>query len=157
MQYTITPEICISIIAVIISTVALIRSRKVAQEQLRLEKITAELSKKQLELLQAEEDSKAKPKLNVTIQQLGQSHCFYITNRGNITIYNVNFELMDLHSRNNPLMDAQEKLPHKELRAENALKLRATFCLGSPLTYVAKLSSQDEHGNSFEERFYPTR
>lgn len=157
MKYIITPEICISILAIIISTVALIRSNKVAQEQLKLERVTAELSKKQLELLQAEEASKAKPKLNVTIQQLGQNNCFYITNRGSVNIYNVNFELIDLQPRDHPLLDAHEKLPHKELRAESVLKLRAVFHIGSPSKYEVKLSWTDEQGNPFEELFYPTR
>lgn len=155
MQYTITPEICISIIAVIISTVALVRSRKIAQEQLRLEKITAELSKKQLELLQIEEISKTKPKLNVTVQPLGKNHCFYITNTGNVDIYHLNFEI--INDQDKPLYDAHDKLPLKELRANSVLKLRAAFHFGSPSKYEVKLSWQDEHGNSFEELFYPTR
>jgi hypothetical protein len=90
-----TLTLLVSVLAVVISTISLVRTRKLAKEQLELERVTAELSRLQIQNLEEDRESKTKPKFNVTLSKLGQSSFFYISNTGEGTAYEVNFELID--------------------------------------------------------------
>lgn len=142
----------IAIIALLVSIFSILQSRRTAKEQLKLQKSASKLAEKQLEILKKEENNKSLPRLNVTIQKQGNNHYFYITNRGNVTIYNLNLELIDCSD--NPLFDAHEKLPYPELRYDNALKLGAAFACDSSSNYKVKLTWENQEGIQSEEIFY---
>lgn len=90
-----------SIIAIVISAASLVRTRKLAAEQLELERITAELSRLQIKSIEEEENLKTKPQLNVAITKLGSSSHFIISNTGKGSAYMVCLELIDC--KDNPL------------------------------------------------------
>ena len=100
-------SLLISSLAVMISTVSLMRTRKLANEQLELEKVTAELSRLQIERIAEEKSNKSKPKFNVNLTKLGKSYSFYISNTGQGSAYNVNFELIDCEDSPLSLHDLQ--------------------------------------------------
>lgn len=146
----------VSVIAVVISTVSLVRTRELAKEQIELERVTAELSKLQIQALQEDRKSKTKPKFNVTLSKLGKSSFFYISNTGEGAAYDVNFELIDCED--SPLTgDFPEKFPHPEMKTNSRVKLMAAMHMGSPLKYQVKLSWKNESEDQQSEIFWVTR
>lgn len=149
-------SLLISSLAVMISTVSLMRTRKLANEQLELEKVTAELSRLQIERIAEEKSNKSKPKFNVNLTKLGKSYSFYISNTGQGSAYNVNFELIDCEDSPLSLHDLQDKFPHQEIKPNSRVKLLAAIHMGSPTKYQVKLTWQNESGEKYEEMFWPT-
>lgn len=145
----------VSVLAIVVSTISLVRTRKLAQEQLELEKVTAELSKLQIEGIEREKAEKTKPKFNVTLSKLGKNYYFYITNTGQGAAYNVNFELVDCED--SPLVgDLSEKFPHPEMKPNSRVKLIAAIHMQSPLKYQAKVSWHDSEQQVHDETFWLT-
>lgn len=72
----------VSLLAIIVSVVSLIRTRKLAEEQLRLDRVTADLSQKQLDRLHAEEAAAKKTEVRITLENDGRSCRFRIKNIG---------------------------------------------------------------------------
>ncbi|MDO6775611.1 MULTISPECIES: hypothetical protein [unclassified Shewanella] len=145
----------VSLLAIVVSSVSLIRTRKLAKEQLELERVTAELSKLQIESIELEKADKIKPKFNVSLTKLGKSYSFYISNTGQGSAFDVRFELVDCE--NSPLCsDVEEKFPHPEMKPNTRVKLIAAICLGSPLKYQAKITWKDLEKESHEELFWVT-
>ena len=151
-----TLTLLVSLLEVIISTISLVRTRKLAKEQLELERVTAELSRLQIQSLEEDRESKTKPKFNVTLSKLGKSSFFYISNTGEGTAYEVNFELVDCED--SPLTsDLSEKFPHPEMKPNSRVKLIAAMHLGSPSKYQVKLSWKNSSGENQSETFWVTR
>lgn len=145
----------VSLLAIIISFVSLARTRKLAKEQLELERITAELSKLQIENIKQQKAEITKPKFNVSLNKLGTSYYFYISNTGQGSAFNVNFELVDCEC--SPLVsDADEKFPHPEMKPNTRVKLLAAIAMGSPLKYQAKITWKDLENNNHSEIFWVT-
>lgn len=145
-----------SVIAIIISAVSLIRTRKLAAEQLELERITAELSRLQIKSIEEQEYLKTKPQLNVAITKLGNSSHFIVANMGKGSAYKVNFELIDC--QDNPLTnEIQHILPYPEMKQNSRFKLLAAFHMSSPLKYQVKLTWQDSSGEEQSETHWVSR
>jgi len=149
-------SLLISALAVIISTMSLMRTRKLAKEQLELERVTAELSRLQIESLAEEKSNKTKPKFNVNLTKLGKSYNFYISNTGQGSAYNVNFELIGCEDSPLSSHDLQDKFPHPEIKPNSRVKLLAAIHMGSPRKYQVKLTWENENGDKDEEIFWPT-
>lgn len=147
-------SLIISILAVGISTISLVRTRKLAKEQLELERITAELSKLQIENIAEEKIIKTKPKFNVSLKKMGSSYNFYISNTGQGSAYNVNFELIDCE--NSPLFTSEllDMFPYQKMKPGSRIKLLASLSFNSPIKYQSKLSWEDENSNRYEEIFW---
>ncbi|WP_220721339.1 hypothetical protein [Agarivorans litoreus] len=145
----------VSLLAIVVSSVSLVRTRKLAKEQLELERVTAELSRLQIEGIEQEKAEKIKPKFNVTLSKLGKSYYFYITNTGQGTAYDVNFELVDCED--SPLTsDVPEKFPHPEMKPNSRVKLIAAIHMQSPLKYQAKVTWKDSEKENHDETFWLT-
>lgn len=71
MSYYELVTFSVSLLAVIISTVSLIRARRLGEEQLKLEKITAELSAHQIKEIEERALLKDKPKIKVRLAKMG--------------------------------------------------------------------------------------
>ena len=146
-----------SIIAIVISAVSFIKTRNIAKEQIELERITAELSKMQIQKIEEDRTEKNKPKFNVTWLKNSKSSSWCITNAGKGSAYNVNFELIDCDD--SPLItgDIQGKFPHPEIKPNSSVNLNATIRIGSPAKYQAKLSWKDAEDKSHDEIYWVTR
>ena len=145
----------LSLLAIFVSTVSLARTRNLAREQLELEKVTAELSRLQIENIEQEKADKTRPKFSVTLSKLGKSYYFYITNTGQGTAYDVNFELVNCED--SPLTgDALKKLPHPEMRPSSRVKLVAAIHMQSPSKYQAKVTWKDFQHKSHDETYWLT-
>lgn len=144
----------VSVLAIIISSISLVRTRKLAKEQLELEKITANLSQLQIENLAEEKANKNKPNFNVTLSKLGKSYYFYISNTGQGSAYNVKFELVNCED--SPLISSEleDMFPHPEMKNNSRIKLIAAIHMSSPRKYQVKLSWEDSNKNQCDEVFW---
>lgn len=149
-------SLIISIIAAIISTISLVRTRELAKEQLELEKVTAELSRLQIESITEQKTDKTKPKFNVSLTKLGKTYNFYISNTGQGSAYNVNFEL--IHCEDSPLFASElvDIFPYQEMKPSSRIKLLASLHMNSPSKYQSRILWEDESGNKHEEIFWTT-
>lgn len=145
----------ISVLAIIVSAVSLVRTRKISEEQLRLERITAELSAYQIQEIEEQKVLKDKASMHVRINKLGDSSEFVVANNGQGSAYDVNFELIGCDD--NPLYDAQYKLPHPILKPRSVIKLKAAFYMGSSMKYQAKVTWRDAEGSVQDEIFWVSR
>lgn len=146
----------VSVGALLVSLASMRWTHKISKEQLEIERVTAQLSTRQLQVLEEEQKAKNMPKFQVTISKLGKSSCFYIVNIGEGSAYDVNFELIDCES--SPLVsDYYEKFPHPEMKPQSRVKLLAAFHMQSPLKYQVRLSWKDEFGAQQEESFWITK
>ena len=143
-----------SLVSLVIAAVSLIRTRKVAVEQLRLDRITADLAQKQLEQIEQQEGMNKLPSLTVTMGKLGKKWNLVIANRGTGSARNLDFELIDCHD--NPFFNAGSKLPHPDLRAGQRIKLGAAIHMQSPSKYHLRITYNDLDGGSHSEDHHVT-
>lgn len=146
-------SLLVSILSVIIAVTAMMRTRKIAEEQLNLERITAELSKKQLEELELTASKRDLPKLKVDLDKLGKDYNFFIMNRGQGSAYDLHFELIDCSESPISTSDLREKFPFPELKPDSRVKLLAGIHMNSPRQYHVRLkwksSNKDEQTEDF--------
>lgn len=145
----------ISLLAVIISTISLIRTRRVEKEQLELQKITAELSRKQIKILDREEKDHNKAQINVQLIGSGNEYKFVISNQGNAKAKNIYFEL-DSNCKDNPLVkgDYEEKIPIPSLNPGNSVDLIAAICMGSEMKYNIIVKWDNPDGTHEEDNIF---
>ncbi|TCK08643.1 hypothetical protein [Marinobacterium mangrovicola] len=149
-------SLIISTLAAVISCVSLVRTRKLAKEQLELERVTAELSRLQIESIAEEKSDKTKPKFNVNLTKFGKSYNFYISNTGQGSAYNVDFELIDCNDSPLSTHELQDMFPHQEMKPNSRIKLMAAIHMGSPRKYQVKLTWENADGEKYDETFWPT-
>lgn len=142
----------ISLIAATISLVSLIRTRKTAEEQLKLEKITADLAQKQLLHLEFSERERSLPKILIILSKLGNGYNFLVTNRGDGSAFDLKLDLIDC--KDSPLSSSEiaEKFPFPELKPNSRIKLLAAIHMNSPRIYDFQVSWNDSSGNEHIEK-----
>jgi hypothetical protein len=150
-------SLLVSTLAAVIACISLVRARKLAKEQLELARVTADLSRLQIESIAEKKSNKIKPKFNVNLTKLGKFYNFYISNTGEGSAYNVDFKLIDCE--NSPLSDyeLQDLFPHQEMKSNSRIKLMASMHMNSPRKYQVKLVWENQAGEKSEEIFWPTR
>jgi hypothetical protein len=142
-----------SILAVSVSLLALYRTRKTQNAFLELEKVHAELSRKQLEEFKEKEKLKSKALLKAEMEH-GSSSTYYIhiLNNGNSCAKNITFEL-DEGCEHNPLIkgDYDNKLPYQILNPNEEFRLFASILLSvSQSIYPIILKWMNEDGTNGE-------
>ena len=115
-------SLVISIVALIISVVSIVRARKTQSAFLEFEKIHVELSKKQLQDLDEIESNKNKTNLSVNIYD----GSMYIKNRGNTVATEITIDF------SNPeddciIVSEKDKLPYPMLNPSEEFKLIASY------------------------------
>ncbi|WP_417374584.1 hypothetical protein [Gimesia maris] len=151
-----TFSICIALISAIIAVISLKRTREVAIEQLHLEKIMAELAKKQISQIENAELEKVLPNLRVDLTKLGNNYHFLISNRGEGSAYDLSFALVNCADSPVSNRELNEKFPFPELRADSRIKLLASIHMQSPRKYLARLTWSDANGEKYSEEFHVT-
>lgn len=145
----------VSVVAVVSSTVSLVRGRKLGQMQEELTRISAELAKRQIESHDQAVLERKLPQLGIHISKLGEASHFVITNVGQGGALGLNLELIDCDD--NPLVTVAELLPCPELKPRSTLKLLAVFHIGSPMRYQARLTWRVGTGEADSETFWVSR
>ncbi len=143
----------ISLLAVVVATVSLVRTRRIAEQQLELEHITAELSRKQLEIINAEEKALKIAHIDVELEGYGNEYKFVISNHGGVEANDVNFHI---EGEDNPLIpnEYEQRIPIKSLKPGKSVKLIASFTLNSPREYNTFVRWLNPDGSQGKEEYY---
>ena len=137
-----------TLLSVVVATVALLRTR-------RLDRITAELAAKQLELLNRADRERNQATLVAELVREGQQKfAFYISNPGDAMAHDVNFELLDCEA--SPLVkgDYEQKIPAPSIAPGGRIRLVAALHLSSPLTYQARVSWRNPDQTTASQEFF---
>lgn len=155
----------ISLIGVILSAIALSRTRRLTEQQLRLHKKQEELTDLQLQMLRSEAAAKAanqskKPSMlpmsnsataDVRVQLRGTSRDtkFLIQNWGQGPARNVNVTALSKVGGMSPFLhgDYDQKLPIPELLPGDVVSLLAAITLGMGPTFNVVTTWQDPDGS----------
>lgn len=147
--------ILISFIAVVISTVSLVRTRKVQREQSELQKVTAKLSRKQIEIIEREQAQQNKAKIAVELIRSGNDYRFVISNIGNAKASNIHFDL-DQDCEDNPLVqgDYDRKIPIPSLNPGSDIELLAAISMGSDGRYNVLVRWDNPDGTQGKDKIF---
>ncbi len=146
----------IALLAVVISTVSLILSRRTQEKQFEFEAINAALAKKQLELISKEETNQEKARVVAELVKVGRTDFrFVILNQSSVMATNVDFDI-DKNSPDNPLVqnECKEKLPYPFLQPGQSFTLIAALHLGSAMNYNTPLSWINPDGSRDENKVH---
>ena len=138
----------ISLLAVAVSVVALLRSGQNHAQLLELERVHAELSQSQIEDIEERKREALKASLTVHLEKTNQDYKFVITNQGQATASNIYFG-MEQNNEHNPLVrgDFEQKTPFPALAPNERYHLLAHIPLGiRQLTYEISLRWNNEDG-----------
>ncbi|MGB7061646.1 MAG: hypothetical protein WBF13_04745 [Candidatus Zixiibacteriota bacterium] len=139
----------IAIVALVISTASLIRARKVQARQFEFEAITAALAKKQLEVLEKNEQTEEEARVTAELVKVGRAdYRFVIFNQGSAVASDVTFDI-DPASPDNPLggKECQRKLPYPSLQPGQSFTLIADLHMGSAMSYETHLKWKNPNGS----------
>jgi hypothetical protein len=108
----------LSCIAVIVSLVVWSGQRKLQREANDLQKVTAELSRKQLQLIKEQEERKITAQLGLSLVKDGKGYKLVLTNKGEADALAVDLRPTGSTVEHNFLnaSELQDKLPIKRLR-----------------------------------------
>ena len=142
-------SLLIAIVAVGIAVVSLVRARKVQAKQLEVEAVTATLAKKQLELLEKEEETQEQAYVTAELVKVGRTdYRFVIMNQGVAIAFDVTFEI-DPKSPDNPLVanECARKLPYPSLQSGQSFTLIAALSMDSAMSYNTQLKWRNPDGS----------
>lgn len=149
----------VSIVAVIISLVALIRGRKISQKLIELEEVHAQLSRKQLEEYEKLEVESLRAALSVSLDVEGGSGKFFVENKGPALAKDIYFSLTE-DGDHNPLVvgDFEKKIPYPLLNPDERYHFLASFPLSvTQMIYGVDLRWHTEDGIQHKKRFMVSR
>ena len=143
-------QVLVVVIAVIIATTSLVRTRRAEEKQLEFQAVTAALAKKQLKALEKEEGAMNKADVTVELVKVDRSDFrFVLSNQGYAPAMNVNFTIIK-GSPDNPLVpnECKAKLPYPRLEQGQSFTLLAALGMGSAMSYATQISWQNIDGSS---------
>lgn len=129
---------------------------KLQREANDLQRFTAELAKKQLEILNREERGKNTARLSLDLFKDGNTYRFRLTNIGEAEARDAEIKLLLERPQDNPIIesDYQSKFPAKKLMPGSSVTLIAAVHLGSPTAFSAILSWVNPDGTRVSEDAY---
>ena len=146
----------IALLAVIISTISLIRTGKLGREQLKLQRISAKLTERELELIERSEIEKDLPKISVEMLKYDTSYKFLVKNIGSGTAFNLRFDIIETKGACLLLPTLNSKFPHQELKSGETIRLNAIADAGIPIKYLVQLSWKNSKGVECSETYHVT-
>jgi hypothetical protein len=141
-------SILIALVAAVISLVAWFGQRKLQREANELQRSTADLAQKQLEMIEREETSRREVRLSVALERFGTSYRFLVSNVGEQEAWNVELLFLFLDPQLNPIVHSEyiEKFPVPVLHAGESVSLIAALADRSPTAYHVRLTWKDPNG-----------
>jgi len=148
--------IAIAVIAALISLYTLREQRRLQRESNDLQRATAELAKKQLEVLVREDSEKTKARCKLDLVRDGKGFRFVITNISTVDAMNVGLRLILSKSSDSPIIESEgnEKLPAPKIAPGNSVSLIAALHMGSPTAYNAEVFWINPDGTEAIDRTY---
>jgi hypothetical protein len=127
----------------------------VQEEQMRLERVTAELSQRQLELLVQEDKEKSKANIHVTLEKSGNDYRFWIRNKGRAKASDV-WVTLESEGPDNPIVGSEykKKIPIPFLSPSDGVSLMAAIHMGSSGKYKMYARWINEDQSQSKEEFF---
>lgn len=146
----------VGLVAVVISVTSLVCTRRVQVEQLELQRTTAALAKKQLEIIIREENSSNNAHIDISIEQHTNAHKFVVTNVGQGVAKEVSFSVEPHGKGDNPIIesDYREKIPIPILKPGGSVGILAAFSMGDATAFDVVLSWKNSNGNMIEDQTF---
>jgi len=141
-------SIAVSLVAVLIALVSLVRARRVQSELLGYEADVAALARKQLEMIQSEEAVKRDGAVSVDLVEVGSSYRFVVRNVGTTEVTRVGIAVGNEGS-SGPLVPSQVKrlLPFPKLRPSQSFNLTASIHINSPRQFAVRATWKNQDGS----------
>jgi hypothetical protein len=148
--------IVIACISAFISLLAIAGQRKLQREANDIQRATAALAKKQLEILESEEKIRNGASIKLDLIKSGNGYRFYLKNISNQNARNVNLKLVLGNERDDPIIKSEykEKLPAPHLAPGSSISLIAALSMGSPTAYNAIVSWVNPDGTETSYETY---
>lgn len=148
--------LAISLLAVTISAISLFRTRKLTEQQLELDKIHAELSKKHLEKIKTEEHIESIASIDVGLVQDGENYKFILENIGGSDAKNVFFSIEAC--KYNPIAgnEIKDKIPFKEIKPGKSVSILACRAKGADNEYTVNVRWTNPNGEQVREKHVVT-
>jgi hypothetical protein len=143
-------------IAVTMSLVAWNGQRKLQREANDIQRATARLAEKQLEILLREEKGKNAARLSLALVREGKNHRLVLKNVSEVQATDVEIEPLLQRKEDNPIIPSEyaEKFPLKKLPPGAEVSLHALIFLSSPSAFNFRLSWKNPDGAAvIEEEF----
>lgn len=143
----------ISLLAVSVSLIALLRSRQNHNQLLELEKVHAELSRRQIDEMEERKREALKAKLTVRLEKTDTDYKFVITNQGQSTASHIYFGI-EQGNEHNPLVrgDFEQKTPFPALAPNASYHLLAHIPIDiRQLTYKVSVRWNNQDGTQDRE------
>lgn len=143
----------ISLISVVIALVSLVRTRKVENEQLELQRITADLSRKQIRQLDEQDQLQNRADLRVRFEPKSQSDwIFVIENRGSGSAFSLKLEL--LNCTKSPLEGGVSFVQLQgEVKSHDEARIPAHIPLNGDIGYDVRLAWKERGGTERSEDY----
>lgn len=140
-------------IALVISLVVWTGQRKLQREANELQRVTAELSKRQLETIEKEEAASKVANLDVQIERNGQSYALVLTNYGPSPAFQVQLTPMGVGEEELLFFpeELEAKFPIKRMFPSGRAILTARVYIGSPSSFKIRIDWLDGNGQRTEE------
>lgn len=145
-----------SILAVVVSVVALVRSRKTEQAQEQLHAITTELRKAQLAILDTARSESSRATISGHLLDLGNANYFEFTNEGRAAAFNVTLDIQATGPGSNPVMlrDLRDKTPWPKLNPGQSFRIMSARSLGSSRQFKVVVGWTDSAGAVHEDLLF---
>jgi len=141
----------LSCVAVIVSLAVWNGQRKLQREANDLQRVTAELSRKQLQLIKEQEQSK----FALSLTKDGKGYKLVLANKGEADALAVDLRPIGTTIENNYLIasEMEEKLPIKRLRSGEEVRFLAAVSMGTPIVSEFHVSWHNADGTTGMEDF----
>ncbi len=143
----------VALVGAITGVTSLVRTRRIAAQQLEFQAIAATLAKRQLETLERQASAESKADVTVDLVKVDRTDFrFVLSNRGSVPAADVNFRIAQ-DSPDDPLVrnECERKLPFPKLDPGQSLTLIAALHMGSALKYATHVTWANPDG-SIESR-----
>jgi hypothetical protein len=131
----------ISIVALFVAVVSLLRTRNYREQQLDLQRVIADLARKQLERLNREDEAAGMGCLEIELLPHGNAHQFVVTNVGDRVVREVDFQVEPHGGGSNALVksDYERKFPVPLLQPNGYATALVALAMGSATAYTVTL------------------
>ena len=143
----------IALIAVIISVVALVRTRKVQLRQLDLQARLEETARAQLQLAASAAAARERAQVTVALEGFGPSNRFHLRNQGAGTAHDVQFHLHVDEGRISPLgSDFARVVPVSQLPSGQDVSFLCALVHGTGTAFNCQWSWRNDDGSLVERK-----
>jgi hypothetical protein len=148
-------SVILSCIAIGLSLIVWGGQRKLQREANDLQRITADLSRKQLQLIKEQEQEKYSAKLSLSLVKEGKGYRLIVKNCSSVDAIAVDVRPTGKTVENNFMIDSEvrEKLPIKRLRGGEEVRFLAAVSLGTPIVSSFHVTWQNTDGSTAMEDF----